>query len=259
MSFLTIIPRDKLYLQYTLKEIPLKIIRTNGVEVIPDVKINISDLNEGKKYYLNNSSKVNTFKASVIINKNDKIEGVKSEVYESFSVLELLDYWMRNMTVLMITTEAIDIKDGNYIISKNSSRKQEYTDYTVWNLEFTSYEGVQTGKLQLNTSKAQSAKKAYEKIKTNNRNNNALKKCNVKYMKLGKTNGCCYYLNYKLALKGFIKSTDWNKMQKNKTHKKFSKTTATALKKFQKKYAKKYKLKKNGKMDKATLKALVSI
>ena len=39
----------------------------------------------------------------------------------------------------------------------------------------------------------------------------------------------------------------------------FNSKTKTALKKFQKKYKKKYKLKVTGKVDKATLKALIDV
>ena len=259
MSFLTIIPRDKQYLKYSLQKIPLKIIQNNGVEVIPDVNISVKDLNEGKKQYLNHSSKINTFKVSVIINKDETVEGVKGNSHKKWTVLKLLDGWIRDMTVLMITTQAIDVPDGNYIISKNNSRKQEFTQYTIWNLEFTSYVGVNIGKLKLYNAKTKKAIKKYNQIKERNRDNNKFKKCKLKKMKRKKSNNCCYILNKKLASKGFIKAKTWKSMKKKKTHKKFSKTTTKALKKFQKKYKKKYKLKKTGKMDKATFNALLKI
>lgn len=283
-DFLSIVPKDKTYLEYNVSPIALNVIQTDGVTYEPDIKITVTDLNKGKKHFLNNSGYGDTFKVNVIVKADDGafltysktwnayynkiIKDYDGDIQKGFSekpyttkkdLRFLLDYWIRNMTVLMVTTRASDISNGEYIITDNKSRKQTYEQYSIWELTFTKYVGVKSLYWQNDSTYTSKITKKYERVKQNKFLNSKLRKCSVGAMKLNKKNYCCYYLNQKLVLKGFIKSKTWNTMKKGGTEKTYTKSTASGLKLFQTKYQKKYNLKKNGVMDKATLKALTSI
>ena len=192
----------------------------------------------------------------MIINKND--------LYDDTTVTEKLHEWMTTMTPLSVVTQAIDIKNDKYIISKNSSRKQSFRDNTVWSLEFIEFKGINIAKFKNNNLYVNKAKKNYKKAKTkakkkaskksksNSTTKNKLKKCKVSHLKYGaKKSNCVKYMQKVLNKKGYLtkKQIDGN----------FGSKTTDAIKKFQKKYKKKYKLKETGKVDKATLKALIDV
>jgi hypothetical protein len=252
MSFFSVISADEISKGST--PMALKVIQNNGVGVTPDLKIIVNDLNEGNKQFLNNGYGGISFKIDVIINKND--------MFGNTTVLEKLHEWMITMTPLYVVTEAIDIKNDRYIISKNSDRKQTYRDNTVWSLEFIQFKGINITKFKNDNSYVNKAKKNYakakkkakvsKKSKANSTNKNKLKKCKLSNLKYGlKKSNCVKYMQKVLKKKGYL--------TKKQVDGYFGPVTKTALKKFQKKYKKKYKLKVNGKVDKATLKALINV
>lgn len=189
MSFLSVCPRSKKYLTYTVSAISLKVVQNNGVEVNPDVNITVNELNNGYKQFVNNSGDSDTFKVNVIIKHDECITGeiherIKYDAYEidsnsvinmtgvdlseleyldmekdaedslfedyqDFPVITVLDYWIKNAEPLYVITEAIGVPNGYYIIKENGSRKQSYRDYTVWTLEFMKYK-----QLKLSTFKS---------------------------------------------------------------------------------------------------------
>ena len=260
MSFFTITTAKEISNGST--PIPLKVIQDNGVDVTPELNITVNDLNNGNKQFLNKGYGGLSFKINVIINKNDKIG--------NSYVTDKLHEWMTSMTPVYVVTEAIDITNGRYIISENSSRKQTYRDNTVWSLEFIEFKGINIKKYKNNNSYINKAKKNYakakakakkqaqakakasKKAKANSTTKNKLKKCKLTNLKYGlKKSNCVKYMQTVLYKKGYLtkKQIDgW-----------FGPKTKNALKKFQKKYKKKYKLKINGKVDKATFKALIDV
>ena len=266
MSFFSVI--DARAIGLGAKPISLKVIQQNGVDVTPDLDIVVNRLNKGDKYFLNNGYGGITFKIDVIIHKNETTGNTVSIVrknwkYGNGKVLDYLQDWMSNMTPVYVVTEAIDIPNGRYIITKNSSRKQSFREYTVWTLEFTEFKGLNIVKFKNNNKYINKAKKNYakakakakkksKKAKANNTNKNKLKKCKVSNLKYGvKKSNCVKYMQKVLYKKGYLtkKQIDgW-----------FGPKTKNALKKFQKKYKKKYKLKVTGKVDKSTLKALIDV
>lgn len=253
MSFFSVISADEISKGST--PISLKVIQGNGVDVTPDVNITVNNLNNGNKHFLNKGYGGISFKINVIINKNDK--------FGNSSVTDKLHEWITTMTPLYVVTEAIDIKNGRYIISKNSNRKQTYRDNTVWSLEFIEFKGINITKFKNDNSYINKAKKNYanakkkaqaksKKAKANNANKNKLKKCKLANLKYGlKKSNCVKYMQKVLNKKGYL--------TKKQIDGYFGPVTSTALKKFQKKYKKKYKLKATGKVDKATLKALINV
>lgn len=271
MSFFSVI--DARAIGSGAKPIYLKVIQGSGVEVTPDLEINVNKLNAGNKSFLNNGYGGITFKIDVIIHK-DEVTGTSVAIvannwkYDSSRVIDYLHEWMTKMTPVYVVTSAIDIPNGKYIITKNSSRKQSYREYTVWTLEFTEFKGINITQYKNDNSYVNKAKKNYakakakarkqaqakknKKAKANNTNKNKLKKCKLANLKYGlKKSNCVKYMQTVLYKKGYLtkKQIDgW-----------FGPVTKNALKKFQKKYQKKYKLKINGKIDNATLKALINV
>ncbi|MBQ2652650.1 MAG: peptidoglycan-binding protein [Methanobrevibacter sp.] len=271
MSFFSVI--DARAIGSGAKPINLKVIQGNGVEVTPDLEITVNKLNAGNKSFLNNGYGGITFKIDVIIHKDEMIVNSTLVIsnkwsYGSGKVIDYLHDWMTTLTPVYVVTDAIDIPNGKYIITKNSSRKQSYRNYTVWTLEFTEFKGINITQYKNDNSYVNKAKSNYakakakarkqaqakknKKAKANNTNKNKLKKCKLANLKYGlKKSTCVKYMQAVLYKKGYLtkKQIDgW-----------FGPVTKNALKKFQKKYQKKYKLKINGKVDNATLKALINV
>lgn len=185
----------------------LNVIQDNGIGVTPDLKIIVNDLNEGNKQFLNNGYGGISFKINVIINKND--------MFGNTPVLEKLHQWITTMTPLYVVTEAIDIKNDRYIISKNSDRKQTYRNNTVWSLEFVQFKGINITKYKNNNTYVNKAKKNYakakkkakasKKSKANSANKNKLKKCKLSNLKYGlKKSNCVKYMQKVLKQKGYL-------------------------------------------------------
>ena len=302
MAFLNIVPYDKQYMDFNVESIPLRIVYGDGVDYSPDVKVNVSDLNNGEKTFTNVSGKCDSFRVKVLVNKDDTFQGkLETETerqygyyrgaygwygggtkvsFKQFNLSEALDYWIRNGVTFLVTSDgdAVDIQDGRYIVTGNSSRKQSARGgYSVWDLEFTKYiSEIETGWL-VQTGNAKAAVKAYEKQKAKKKKNSSsktskaqqsepnivkLKRCKVgkgseiKYSKTKKVTECVKLMQWVLKKKGYYdaKIDGW-----------FGETTFKAVKKFQTEYNKKKKkgkytkkdlLRTDGKVDKYVLAAL---
>ena len=250
----------------------LRVDQSKGIDTIPNMNINITDLNKSGdilyKQFFNNGYGGITFKATIIIKKTDK--------WNEKAVKDVLHDWFIHMSPIAVVTDAIDVPDGQYIISKNPNRKQTFIDSTVWELEFTTYTPLKLYKYKNDNSavlkalqKAKTAQKSKNKKATVNVN---LSKCNYKvlvYSKKKKTVKCVKYMQqilYKNSLLSKKQVDGW-----------YGKETKKAVKKFQQKYNKTHKktinvkngqslptgkkylskrLDVTGKVDKATWKAL---
>lgn len=247
------------------KGIPLKVVRNNGVQVNPNININVNDLISNKKdevfknFYNRGNSGI-TFNIQVIIRKNEtkgSISASKGYYPQTSKVLNWLDYFIKNMMPVYVVTDAIDIKNGTYIITDNSKRVQTFKDYTIWDLEFTTFTGLNSVHFT-NTNKAikkvvKKSKKSKNTKKTSAKSKSTikskLKKCKLTQLKYtGKkvTNITCVkylqqilYKNYGLLTKRQVDG--W-----------YGPKTLNAVKKYQKKK----KLKQTGKVNKATFKSL---
>ena len=249
------------------KAIPLKVVRNRGVEVTPDINISATDLISDTKgvIFKNFYNKGNggiTFQIQVIIQKSQSQSNVyaTTEYYPSdMKVLNWLDYYIRNMKPVYVVTDAIDIKNGTYLITDNSRRVQTFKDYTVWDLEFTTFRGLNSITWSKTTKALTSVVNKYKKsktkkttkkttVKSKSTKKSKLSKCKItqlKYTGKKKTNVTCVkYLQEVLYKQGYLtkKQIDgW-----------FGPKTKNALKKYQKKY----KLKQTGTVNAATFKKL---
>ena len=277
-NFLTIVPRDETYLNYNLNPIPLAVIKNDGVDHTPDVQIKITDLNSGKKRFINTSGEGDRFKVNVIIHKNATVRGIRTVKKEleygqglyglygwhgggyyysekQFNLIEALDTWIKNMTIFTVTTKAVDIPNGSYLISGNGRRKQTYDDYTIWELEFIRYVGNIVTAVTWNNTYANKAIATYNKqkeakAKQAEADKNKFKKCNYKvlvYSKTKKVVTCVKYLQTLLKKWGFYKGAidGW-----------YGKDTFNAVKAFQTKWKKKYNIGITGKVNEKTFKVM---
>ena len=250
----------------------LRVDQSKGIDTIPDMDINITDLNKSGntlyKQFFNNGYGGITFKATIIIKKTDK--------WNKKAVKDVLHKWFINMSPIAVVTDAMDVPNGQYIISKNPTRKQTFIDSTVWELEFTTYTQLKLYKYKNYNSavlkalqKAKKGQKSQKKKATVNVN---LSKCNYKvlvYSKNKKNVKCVKYMQ-KILYKNKL-------LKKKQIDGWYGKKTKKAVKRFQKKYnrthkktinvksgqklptGKKYLSKRldvTGKVDKATWKAL---
>lgn len=249
MSFFSIVPRTESYLKYNVDSIPLQIIREGkGVDVTPGFGVNVTDLNNGYKQFTKTSESGNKFKVNVLFKKDDK--KIATLNGKKLNTREVMDHIIRNMIPVMIQTEAIDVPTNvNYLITGNPSRNQNYKDDTVWELEFTTYTPLNLVKFANNNKAVKNA--INNAKKKNKKNTKSTKKSSVKYQKLKD----CGYKNLKYSKnKKVVKCVKvlQEVLYKNKcfTSKKqidgwFGKKTVTAVKLYQKRYNKKYKVTNN--------------
>ena len=295
-KFMTIVPRSKTYLNENTKPIPLRVMRDGGVEFNPDLNITVNDLNNGKKRFINANGKGDKFKINIIIYEKDTFPVTREftdkswqtitdrDDYEDISedlegqyhatlikqvkLLEALDYWIRNMAVFIVTTRAVDIPNGQYVITENGSRKQTHDGATIWELEFTRYTGANTLTIKYSTNyadkaaakykkqKAAKAKKSKSKKKTQTSVQKKLAKCKICKIQYTKNKNntciCTYYMQYELKRQKFYPANaaidGW-----------YGSKTLEAVKKFQNKYKKKFNLTANGKADSKTIKAICKV
>ena len=227
MSFLAIIDSSN-WKGYSKANTYLKLRgeRDDGVKVVPGMNINITKLNNSSKsfnHFFNNGYTGITFSITVLIKESDLWNGKQ--------VTKVLNDWFINMIPLHVITEAIDVPDGEYIISKNNERKQNYKGSTVWNLELTSYTPLKVFKYQNNNKTVVKALKKNKKKAKKATVNSKLKKCNYKNIKYSKTKKivkCVKYMQTILYKKHYLK--------KKQVDGWFGKETVKALKRFQANY-----------------------
>ena len=272
MAYLNLHIRDWLKNNDGLEDLylPLNVIRDKGFEVEPEVNIKITDLNKSTldnrayKFFLNNGDGGITFKIQVIIHRNNtwKIT-VKDEagkvILKNPRVTNALKKIYAEMLICSIQTDAIDIPNGLYIITKNKKRTQDYENYTGWELEFTTFYPLQsyrysnTNKKVLEAINSANAKRKAEveaQMYPNRATQDKLKKCDwtkLYYTPTKRVTDCCKYVQTILKQqKCFSDTVDgW-----------WGSYTREGIKAFQKKYASKYGLKATGVMDKKTFDAL---
>ena len=228
MTFFSIVPRSEGFFENMSNAIKLKVITDSGINTKPNLNINVTDMSKGYKHFYNSGSVGITFEISVIINKDEKVNGK--------SLVVVLDEYIRNMTPLLIKTDAIDIptsKKDSYIIVANDSRKQQYRNHTKWDLKFMTYTPLSVFKYANNNA---GVKAALKKMRTKSESaaRKALKKCGykvLKYSKKKKTVDCVR------TLQKILKK---NKCYSGKIDGWFGKSTTKAVKKFQKNYNKKH-------------------
>ena len=300
-DFFTIYPRGKKYGGYGLSPIPLEIVH-EGVETKPDINITVQELNNGAFTVLNNTNtktKRLSFTVKVIIHKDYTIGGnvnrfkgkdshwimnnmslkeldayfkehstgyVKTSMtlHKSIKVIEMLDYWIRNGTHLMVVSKLIDVPDAYYIITDNKKRTQDYWDYTIWELTFTKKVIAKWSKYKNNNAGVKQALKAWEKSKKKNKekadtvadlttSRKNLAKCDntkIVYSKEKKTSKCAKYMQQVLYHKKFLK--------KDQIDGWYGKVTKNAVKEYQTKYKEAYNLPKpTGNLNKPTFNLMI--
>lgn len=267
MSFFNILPKGE------SEYLPLTVVK-GSVKVVPDLSLSITDLNNSEgtlfKQFFNNGYGGITFTVEVIIDEDD--------LYNGGSVLTVLDRIYRNTEVVSVVTEAVDVPDEMYVISKNPNRTQTRKGSTSWELEFTTYNPLNIHKFKNDNTNVQKAIKKAKKAKntTSSKSNSTvytkLKNCKrstLVYSKKQKTVTCVKYMQTILYKKGFL--------TKSQVDGWFGSKTKNAVKKFQQKFNKthvktinvksgdkitsnsknlSYKLPTDGKVDATTFKAL---
>ena len=91
-------------------------------------------------------------------------------VMDDYFTTVLNDWYTLSMPVT-ITTDAIDVPNGDYLITKNPSRKQTSESYTQWELEFTTYKPLTIWKFENNNKEVLNALKQAKKDNTKKSNN----------------------------------------------------------------------------------------
>ena len=245
MAFLSVRQRDN------SNERRLAIIK-DTFEVIPDLNINITDLNRNNsglkyKHFFSNGYGGLTFKCTVIIKR--------SKPY-TFGSVELLHKWYIESTPLIVATDVIDIRhgksatnkwdtDGLYIITKNPSRKQTSEDFTRWELEFTSYTPLNLAQYKNDNSEVLKALGKAKKDNSKKALDQKLNQCvlaTLKFSKKPKNVDCVKIMQQFLKKKNLLINSNPDGWYNDLTRK--------AVKDYQKKY----KLKATGKVDAKTFK-----
>lgn len=255
------IRKDRGDLENINHALPLRVIQSKGVEVRPDVDINVNDLNSDfntkyKQFYRSGDGGIK-FKVDVIIHKND-VWGYGEEtpgdyifegkVYSAgMRVVTWLHYWYSRLRPVYVVSDAIDVPNGVYVITDNPTRKQDFRDYTVWSLEFTTYNPLTTYKWKIVESEPKQTTKSSSSTMV------ALKDCAPHiFISLNekKTGQCNRTMQQKLCDLGYLKQsqvTGW-----------YDAETMNAVKQFQRDMNKKgHNLLVDGVMGPVTLGILV--
>ena len=252
--------------------IPLRVIRSGGFDVTPDYNIIVTDLNWGgdgvayKKFYNKGYGGI-TFKINILLKEDDTwnstfYQSFKGSESSEFNLLSVLKEIIRSMTPVKVVTDAIDIPDGNYLITKNPSRKQSNDNITIWELEFTTYYPIWSTVYANDNTRVQKAIKSAtaknvakkssssKKASTSSSKFSKCKLTSLVYSKKKKVVDCVKQMQTILKNKGYYKGKvdGW-----------FGPMTTTAVKKFQKANKKKHSLKVTGKVDKKTFNALQKV
>ena len=181
-----------------------------------------------------------------------------------------MDYYIRNAEKFYITTEAIGINSNDlWLCTENKNRKQVKPGFVEWSLTFTKWVPVSYATFKNTNNNITQALKNYEKQKAKKNAKNTAKKTTtaksktvstsklskckyttLKYSKTKKKVTCVIYLQEVLKKKGYYTGAldGW-----------YYTLTKNAVKKFQKNNKKKYSLKVNGNVDKATFNALCGL
>ena len=256
--------------------IPLHVTQAGAFNVTPDVNITVTDLNKGdtnfiyKRFYNQGYGGI-SFKIEVILKKGEKWTSKYYKKYmgkdtDTFTIISVLREIIESMTPVKVVTDAMDIPNGNYIITKNSTRKQSSEGYTVWDLEFTSYtplvEVVYSNDNTMVKNAISKAKAKQSNVTVASKTSSSkgksskvskLSKCNrsvLVYSRKQKKVTCVVYLQEILKkLKCYSGKVDgW-----------FGPLTTTGVKNFQRKYKKKYSLKITGTVNQKTYNAIISV
>lgn len=222
----------------------------DGVNVIPDMEVNLTKLNKTSNttqtHFFNTGYGGITFKVVAFIKyataRSGSVKNIiheKTDMWNNRPVKDVLHDWFINMVPLSVVTDAVDIPDGTYIITKNPSRKQNKQGLTVWELEFTTYTPLNLFRYKNTNTNVLNALKKNKAKHTNSskkkKKNEKLAKCNyktLKYSKKKKIIKCVKYMQQVLYKKKYLtkKQVDgW-----------FGKETTKAVKRFQKAYNKKH-------------------
>ena len=237
MSFFTIVPRVGSFINKNDEGIALSIIRSDGLDVEPGFSMNVTKLNKGYKQFTQSSDEGNTFKIKVIFKKDDtKIININGA---RLNKIQAIDYIIRNKIIVLVTTEALDVPNGDYLITANPNRKQTYNDDTEWELEFTSYTPLNLVKFSnSNAAVLNAIKKAKGKKSTKSASvkYKKLKDCgykNLKYSKTKKVVACVKVLQQVLVK---------NKcLEKKYVDGWYGRVTLTAVKAYQRNYNRRHK------------------
>ena len=287
---------DSRILEYVEQELPgvnsnciyLHVVQDDGITVEPLFEFKDTELNAKNGFlytnYHNNGSAGLLVKCSVVIRDDETFWSsvwsnyfLKNDVRDdnTYTVKSLLTNMIRTRTPFKVTTDFSDIKNGMYIFTKNSSRKQTHKGVSIWDLEFKTYKPITTAvyknnnklvKKAIKSAKAKKVKSKTKKSKTSSALLKKFRKCKVsslKYSKTKKVVECVKYLQRILKKKKHYtgKIDGWygpdTKKAVQKFQKKTNKTPATSSKKLViGKGTLITKLHENGKIDKATFNVL---
>ena len=300
MNFLSICPRSQKYLEYNLPYIPLRVVKgdvdfkpdfstditdlnggykhfkvNNGKADSFDISVVIFRDDKLQFSLKDVANLIDDTGNDIIISGDEDFQNVDPSlpssngyakdldlIIDEVTVGKLLNYWMRTGTPLMLQSRAVNIVTGNtlWLITKNSKRKQEYENLSIWDLTFTKYDPFKYSIFTTHTQAVQNAlgkaktttstgKKTTVKKKTTARDQ--LKKCKLSQLKYSKTKKvvpCVKYMQVVLYGFGFLK--------KNQVDGWYGNVTLNAVKKFQKKFHLTWKVAVTGHVDKATFIAL---
>ena len=252
--------------------LPLRIIRSGGIDTTRDFDLKITDLNTNQrnekfKNFHNTGDGGIEFKVDVIINPKESWgygkQGQADFVYYGVKypararIPVWLNFWFTNMTPLYVVSDAFDVPNGQYIISDTPKRNQDMDHYTRWSLEFTEYREISLHKW----APSQSLSKYTGKTVPATAVNTNLANCDLTNFKYRRefdpnyTTKCNRWLRDKLYQLGFLSYEDYNSGTGQSGW--YGPAVLGAIKQFQKKYMAYFPgMEVNGKCDKVTRDAL---
>jgi len=120
---------------FEIDGVPLRVVQDSGVKVDSEINIKSTPLHSDlqKKAYVhfyNAGYNGKTFSVDIIVNTSDT-EG-------TMKVKDQLDKWLTEGSTHIIVTEAIDVTNGEYLITSCKS-EQKFRNEAIWSLDFQQY------------------------------------------------------------------------------------------------------------------------
>lgn len=252
--------------------LPIHIIQSGGVDAQRDFDVKITDLNTDirnnkYKHFHNTGDGGVNFKVDVIIDPNESwgygLRGGSEFVYSGVRypararVPVWLNFWFVNMTPLYVVSDALDVPNGQYILSGNPKRLQTLPHYSKWQLEFTEYNPITMKQYEALESLSKYTGKTVQATAKNTK----LANCDLSNFKYRReapdvTTQCNRWLREKLYQLGFLSYEEYSKPGESGW---YNPAVMGAIKKFQYKYKAYFPgMEVDGKMNQITLDALCS-
>lgn len=229
---------------FEIDTIPFDVVQDKGIQVDSLINIKSTPLHSDlqKKAYVhfyNNGYSGKEFSIDLIVDISDTAGDCK--------VKDHLDSWLEEGSSHIIVTEAIDVPNGEYLITSAKS-VQQFHNTAIWSLDFSQY--------YLQEVVANAPDNSSKDTSNSTTSSIVLSKCNLPLTPASTSSECIIALQQKLKNKGYYLFKDGNTLPVDGV---YNENVVLAVTLLQKDYQYEYGLNVTGLFDKKTRDCLLNI